>query len=289
MALRTRMLEAAGRAGGLARRAGLGGLVERAGGLATRLAPREHTIDGLVLRAGHVGHLHYLRELGDGTREALLRRLLEQACTPGSTMLDAGAHIGFLTLVAARAVGPGGRVITFEPNPRTLPTLRANLERNGLSERVEIVELALGAEQGRAPFVLRGGGDESSLHGPDDGDVVEVGITSGDVWLAEHGVEPAALSAVKIDVEGAETDVVRGLEGTLAAAPEPLVLFAECNPEALAAAGSSPEELVGRLRALGFEVGWLDEPGGRVVPYAGVAWGGGYANLVSRRGSLPVA
>jgi FkbM family methyltransferase len=270
-----------GRVGGLLRRLGLGRLVDRAGGLVARLAGRERTVDGLTLSVGHVGHLHYVAELVDGTRERLLLEELVRACRPGTMVLEAGAHIGFLTMQAARAVGPDGIVVTFEANPRTVPVLERNLRRNGLADRVEVVPVALGAEPGRSRFVVRGGGDESSFYG--DGAAIEVDVTTVDAWLGSHPVERRPVSVVKVDVEGAEPAVLAGMRGTLEAAGADLTLFVECNPGALEAAGSSAAELVGLLRSFGFGVSWLDEAERRVAPYEEQAWSGEYANLVCRR------
>ncbi len=281
MSTRSRLLPLLGRAGGLLRRLGLSRAVDAAGGVVARFAVRERTIDGLAISGGHVGHLHYLSELADGTREHVLLAELKRACRPGTTVLEAGAHIGFLTLQAARAVGPEGRVVAFEANPTTIPVLERNLRRNDLADRVEVVPLALGAAEGTSRFVVRGSGDESSFFGG-HGTEIEVAVTTVDAWLAAHdGLPP--VSAVKVDVEGAEPAVLAGMRGTLAAAGSDVTLFVECNPGALEPAGSSAAELVELIRSLGFEVGWIDEEGGRVLPYAGPDWSAEYVNLVCRR------
>jgi len=270
-----------GRAGGLLRRLGLGRLVDRAGGLVARLAGRERTVDGLTLSVGHVGHLHYVAELADGTRERLLLEELVRACRPATMVLEAGAHIGFLTMQAARAVGAEGVVVAFEANPRTIHVLERNLRRNGLADRVEVVPVALGSEPGRSRFVVRGGGDESSFYG--DGAAIEVDVTTVDAWLENHPTALRPVSVVKVDVEGAEPAVLAGMQRTLEAAGADLTLFVECNPGALEAAGSSADELVALLRSFGFGVSWLDEAERRVVPYEGPVWSGEYANLACRR------
>jgi FkbM family methyltransferase len=277
---RSHALSLVGRAGGFLRRVGLGPAVERAGGLAARVVVREREVDGLRLTGTHLGHLHYLAELADGTREQVLLDELRRATRPGSTLLEAGAHIGFLTLQAARSVGPEGRVVAFEANPDTLPTLHRNLRANELAERVEVVPSALGAEPGRSRFVLRGGGGESGLFG-EGGREVEVDVTTVDDWLgARSGLPP--LSVVKVDVEGAEVAVLRGAARTLEGS-DGVTLLVECNPEALAAAASSADELVGVVRSLGFAVAWADERERRLAAWEDVRFDGGYVNLVCRR------
>jgi ubiquinone/menaquinone biosynthesis C-methylase UbiE len=64
-------------------------------------------------------------------------RLLSPHVAPGMTVLDIGCAMGFLTLPAARLVGPEGRVIAVDLQPRMLETLRRRARRSGLSERIE--------------------------------------------------------------------------------------------------------------------------------------------------------
>jgi FkbM family methyltransferase len=253
------------------RRVGLGRVVDAVG---ARVASTdfEVEVDGLRLSGDHIGQLYYVREVLESGREGYFVELLREAARPGATVLEAGAHIGYVTLQAARAVGPSGRVIAFEPNPRTLPVLRRNLEANGLADRVEIVELALGSAPGRASFFLTPAGDESSLHGrAASGDVVEVEVDAADAQLGE-----AAVDVVKLDVEGGEVEALRGMRALLRRASP--VVFAECNPEALAAAGTSVGDLLGELEALDYEVRWIDEAARELRPLD-EPWAGEYVNL----------
>ncbi len=234
------------------RRVGLGRVVDAVG---ARVASTdfEVEVDGLRLSGDHIGQLYYVREVLESGREGYFVELLREAARPGATVLEAGAHIGYVTLQAARAVGPAGRVVAFEPNPRTLPVLRRNVETNGFASRVEIVPVALGSRRGRASFFVTPGGDASSLHAaPGDPDVVEVDVDTADALLGD-----ATVSVVKLDVEGGEVDALRGMRVLLERSHP--VVFAECNAEALEAAGSSVDELVAELEALDYDVRWIDE------------------------------
>ena len=265
----------------LLRRVGLGRIVD---GVAGRVAPIVGTfaieVDGLQLEGDHIGQLYYVRELAETGREAYFVEQLTAAAAPGATVLEGGAHIGYLTLQAARSVGPDGEVVCFEPNPRTVPVLERNVAANGFQERVRIVPAALGRAHGRAELHITGGGDTSSLHGAAAaGDVVAVEVTTADSALPA----PATVDVVKLDVEGAEVAALEGMRALLErSAPGP-VLFLECNPDLLRAAGSSEDELMTLLDELGFEPRWLDEAGRclrRLDERDGTE---GYVNLLCRR------
>lgn len=260
------------------RRLGLGRLVDAVG---VRVAPAVGTftleVDGLRLHGNHIGQLYYVRELLESSRESFFVDVLRAAARPGATVVDAGSHLGYVTLQAARAVGPTGRVVAFEPNPRSVDLVRRNAAENGLADRVTVMPLALGAEAGRYAFYLSGGGDTSSLHDPGpSAEMIEVDVVRGDDRLGEGAVD-----VLKLDVEGAEVDALRGLERTISRSLPGLVVLAECNPEALGRAGTTPEALAQVLRDHGLEVAWIDENARRLEPFDGVPAGEGYVNLVA--------
>src|SRR6185295_13257761 len=128
------------RLAGLARRLGLGAVVDRVAPIASR--PFERfvlDVDGVQLGGTNLAQLHYVRELRELGRERTFVRLLAEAIPSGGVILEGGAHLGFVTVHEARAAGPGGRVVVFEPNGGVLGVLRENLIANGVGERVEIV------------------------------------------------------------------------------------------------------------------------------------------------------
>lgn len=253
------------------RRLGLGSVVDAVG---ARIASTrfELEVDGLRLGGDHIGQLYYVRELLEGGREDYFIRLLREACRPGATVLEAGAHIGYVTLQAARAVGPSGRVVSFEPNPRTLPVLRRNVEANGFGDRVEIVPAALGSAPGRVSFHVTPAGDTSSLHaGAIAGDSVEVEVATADASLAGGAVD-----VVKLDVEGGEVEALRGMRELLRRGRP--VVFAECNPQVLEAAGTSAAALAAELESLDYDVRWIDERAHALRPLD-EPWAEEYVNL----------
>lgn len=134
-------------------------------------------------------------------------------------MFDIGAHAGFVTLCAAQIVADGGRVVAFEPLPANLENLRRHVELNGL-RNVDVQPYALASESGTSRFHV--GGDLSTGRLAVDG-TVEVRTATLDGLLASGDVPLP--DVVKIDVEGAEADVLAGA-GELLRGRRPALILA---------------------------------------------------------------
>jgi len=262
----------------LLRRLGLGWLVERPGSLVGGLAARiPVTVGGLRLAGNHVGQLYYLRELEDG-RDSFLAAILGAAMPPGGVAVDAGAHIGYLTLVLARAAGPDGCVFAIEPDPAAAATLRANVRRNGFGGRVIVVEAAVGAAPAEATLHVSGGGETSSLAPVLTArDAVGVAVRPIDDVVGE-----APVDVVKLDVEGSELEALRGMKRLLRRRPD-LTVVLELNPSRLVALGASAGELLDLLEAEGFSVRQIDEEANRLSPHVDLGRRE-YVNLLCARG-----
>lgn len=171
---------------------------------------------------------------------------------PGQTVVDAGGHIGTFALMAARRVGPTGRVIVFEPSPETLALLRRNLELNAMPW-VRLHALALGAKDGLATLYVSPPGEGNpaadSLMSSEGREPVEVPMRPLDEVLAEDGV--GAVDHLKIDVEGAELLLLDGAPRTLASAGRVLMeVHTRHVPRA---------EALGRLEKAGLKVRVVSE------------------------------
>jgi FkbM family methyltransferase len=198
-------------------------------------------VEGLTLR-GFLRHRSALADLArPGTTYA---GLFTSSLRRDMTVVDAGAHLGLYALLAARA---GANVLAFEPDPYNLRALK----HNAATARIQIVPKALADGSGRATFYRSGGTIGSSLNrrGPSDRETI-VELTSLDEEL--RGIELSSL-LVKLNIEGAELRALEGMQETLARCRE-ATMFVEVNPEVL----RRPQDLVSRLRELGFEVSWID-------------------------------
>lgn len=167
--------------------------------------------------------------------------------TPGSTVIDVGANIGFFTVDFARRVGPSGRVVAFEPGGRNVTTLRWNLERAGI-DNVVVVEAALADRSGPGTLYLNPShpADHRIFAGGATRPREAVPLVTLDDYLAASPVA-APISLIKIDIQGAEMKALRGMTETLARVPG-ATLLVEYTPAALTDAGDSPEALLDFFR-----------------------------------------
>ena len=159
-----------------------------------------------------------------GCFEGAERQFVEQFLKPGMVVLDIGAHHGFYSLLASHKVTPTGKVIAFEPSPRErrrlIWHLRLNRRRN-----VRVEPLALGSREGTAQlFVVRGRDTGcNSLRPPRVAEPVypiEVPIVRLDDYLERQGI--THVDFIKMDVEGAELEVLRGASLLLSRKPRPV-------------------------------------------------------------------
>jgi len=216
-------------------------------------------------RAEVLGHTMVL-DRGDtlflarhGVYEPTFTALVEGAVRAGDVVVDVGANIGYHTLLFARAAGPTGRVIAFEPAPDTFRLLEENVRANGY-ENVELVQAAASDASGRVTLQLsdENPGDHRIV-GPGGREGIEVACVTLDERLAE-GPLP---DVVKLDVQGAEPRVLRGMSSVLGRAPVRLLLT-EFWPRGLVEAGEDPPAFLAAITGAGYELRLVDEDAGRV-------------------------
>jgi FkbM family methyltransferase len=150
-----------------------------------------------------------------GRYEPSKRRDLRNFLKPGMTFIDVGGNRGDFSLLAARAVGPTGRVVTVEPAPENCDCLRKMIETNKLTN-MEVVQAALWDEDGEGELHLATKTGWHSLTprpGLPEVGTVAVRLVKLDNLVAELGID--RVDAVKIDVEGAEIQVLLGARGIL--------------------------------------------------------------------------
>jgi FkbM family methyltransferase len=136
--------------------------------------------------------------------------VLQDFLETGDTFVDAGANIGWLSLVAANKVGINGKVIAFEPVPSTFEILKSNKSLNNFKQ-IELNQFALGRKTERLtiyPETENRGGASILNHQSNKG--VEIEVKKLDDLKLSSKVD-----VLKIDVEGFELDVLKGAVETI--------------------------------------------------------------------------
>jgi FkbM family methyltransferase len=181
-----------------------------------------------------------------GTFEISETRLFQAFLRPGMTLVDVGANIGCHTLLGARLVGPSGAVYSFEPNAAVRERLERNVALNGF-DNVQVRAQAMAARSGELRFyvsaVPENTGISSIVPGPGlgtEGEVVDA--VSLDDFAAQLG--DRHIDLFKMDIEGAELQVIEGGRGLLARPDAPALLFESFKVEPLLEA----------LRGLGYQI-----------------------------------
>jgi FkbM family methyltransferase len=185
----------------------------------------------------------------------------------GDIVWDIGANVGLYTNLFSDLVGEVGKVVAFEPSPKTFKKLLINTQR----KNVRCCNMALGASTGELDMLIDSIDDssptnrlvvDSCLKFPSkdlstcETEVIKVTTTSGDLLLTEFE-QP---TAIKIDVEGFELEVVRGLQKALSS-PRCRVVFCEVHFALLEQNGTPDAPILIRnlIQAAGFkEFRWVD-------------------------------
>lgn len=194
--------------------------------------------------------------------EHRFRRRLLGSIRPGDCVWDVGANVGFYTKRFASLVGEHGRVVAFEPSPDSAADLRRAVDER---RNVAILPVALGDSKSTVPF--RKGEDELSATSrivepraeatETSESLVRVEMARGDELIrSERACHP---NVVKIDTEGYELDVLRGLSGIMES-PSLRTVCVEVHFSLLEERGlrNAPASIERLLRTAGFRCEWAD-------------------------------
>jgi len=185
----------------------------------------------------------------DGFWEMWVTEAMLRAVRRGATVIDVGANLGFFTLLLADLTGAEGRVLSFEPNEGLAGRLASSIEVNGFAGFTTLHRCAAGAAEGRVAL-------DVELRSPGGGRVREDG--AGTVPIRRLDSFPEALDAefIKIDVEGHEQQVWRGMTGILARG-HPLTVFMEFTVQRY----PDPAGFLAEIAGEGFSIGLIHHDG----------------------------
>ena len=194
-----------------------------------------------------------------GVYEKAETRFFETACRDGMTFLDVGANLGYYTALAARAVGPNGRVLAVEPDPDSFGYLEQTIAANAVGN-VQAFPVAASDSPATLPLYIStdNRGDNRLYASGEDRPQVEVAARPLDALLRENKIDTVDL--IKIDVQGYEPKVIAGLRETITASPN-LTLLTEFWPQGIAEAGGDANEFLQTLRELGLTLHELQPDG----------------------------
>ncbi len=164
---------------------------------------------------------------------------------PGGTFVDIGANIGAMTVYALLS-GHFATALAVEPDPTNFALLQKNIAHNGLEDRVQLINCALSDTSGQAKLFR----DKHNLgaHSLEEnfakspGTALDVDVVSFDALLTQTTTSADTIGLIKIDVEGHERAVLRGMANALSSTP-PVILEATFSP-------AHPEKDAAALQAL---------------------------------------
>jgi FkbM family methyltransferase len=151
---------------------------------------------------------------GDAGYEPKVMAFLEDAVKEGDTVWDVGANVGQFARMFSDQVGPQGRVVAFEPVPSCFEALRTRTEQ---CANVQALNVGLSDSEARLPMHL-GDDPEGTIHTflptrDDTPGTIELTVYAGDELRQARDLPMP--NVLKIDVEGFEPEVLRGLDATL--------------------------------------------------------------------------
>lgn len=197
--------------------------------------------------------------LMDGVWEEHISNVIMNRLRPGMITADIGANVGYFTILMAHLCGSTGHVLSFEPNPRSFEILRDNVLLNGISERVTVCQSPLGDEDGKDVVLA------VSHYHPGGAQLTYVPGSETETYnlttLRLDSV-PKCLGAalVKIDTEGSEYSVWRGMSALLHGAELRYVII-----EFTRLSYVNPKGFLEEIVSFGFAIYWIRNDTGELV------------------------
>ncbi|MDR7568571.1 MAG: FkbM family methyltransferase, partial [Armatimonadota bacterium] len=183
----------------------------------------------------------------DRVHEPILTDVLQSLLHPGMTVVDVGANLGYFALLAARRVAPNGRVFALEPFPASYQLLRRNIEANGFNHVVAL-PVAAGRSSGKRKIYVYPQANWNSFFSGNRKPIDELDV---DVCTLDNLLTNVPrVDLIRMDVEGAELDVLYGSQKILGNLSPKIVI--EVHPTLLGVDGY--RELLNLLSQLGYDV-----------------------------------
>ncbi len=197
--------------------------------------------------------------------EMLSTRVAKKRLARCDLFVDVGAHYGFYSLLAAEAA-QDIRIIALEPVEENFAVLEANLRHNQIGTgRATCLQAAASSKSGRVQFYKSEASDNGSMLPHPSSETlarIEVDAVCLDDVISRE--KPQRLF-IKMDTDGHELEVLRGLVRTMDACDDMTILL-EMNPKMMRLAGTSAGEIIGFLSDRGFRLFAIDDKEARFYP-----------------------
>jgi FkbM family methyltransferase len=191
--------------------------------------------------------------------EPELFKLLANVLKRGDSFIDIGAHMGYVSMIASKLVGETGRVVAVEPEVCNFAHMRKHIALNNIVN-ILAIQAAVGAESRETQLYINSDNDgghalwNAGLHPynqktREQNVIRKVNMLCLDDIITQLGLD--AVRAIKIDVEGAEMEVLKGGENSLIDHDIPLVIC-EINTFGLHQMGTSERELRHFMSEMGY-------------------------------------
>lgn len=188
--------------------------------------------------------------------------VIKEQISAGDVVVDVGAGMGFYTLIIAEKIGPNGRIYAFEPDPKNFNELKKNVAKSGY-QNIILENKAVSERSGKIKLFVSEyfKGDHRTYGIPNDQlQSVDVETVSLDDYFKNYS---GRMNFIKIDVNGFEASVFRGMKNLLARMKDVKILT-EFYPVGLSRCSTDPREYLSFFKANNFTVFHLNDDAGRV-------------------------
>jgi FkbM family methyltransferase len=200
----------------------------------------------------------------DGYWEMWITKFFISVLQEGMIVVDVGANIGYYTLLAAAQVGSAGKVYAFEANPQVFETLTQNVEINGFRDRTDSINKAAYSHFTNLKFrrfqthhgssTIRNLPEGFAEEYQDHLETIEVAAIS----LDEYFRQGTKIDLIKMDAEGSEIFIFRGMKNIIKNNPQLKIIFEFC-PKFILEAGEEPRAFLESLQRSGFKIQEITE------------------------------
>lgn len=189
-----------------------------------------------------------------GSYAPLIVEAMKRFLPRGGTFIDVGANIGYLSAVAAGLVGPTGEVHCFEPVPAYFERLE-RLARLNPNHKIKVNACAAGENPGKSTIYVTEEAGQSTMvpgykHTAEICTTCEIPVVRLDQYIEDH--EFRGLDLIKIDAEGFELPILKGLERFFQSTPHRPAIICEIAPRAYSLLGRNISQLAEFMSAHGY-------------------------------------